>query len=64
MKEFADNNRKATQMAEFVYPFPKRHILDSSKLKESADSNFIIDENGRKFTRRVENNVGKGEIAH
>ena len=35
----------------------------SSKLKEFADDNFNWDENSRKFFKRVENNVGKGEIA-
>ena len=30
---------------------------------EFADDNFKFDENGRKFLRRVENTVGKGEIA-
>ena len=44
-------------------PFPKRHILDSSKLKEFADYNFKFDENGRKLSKRIENTVGKGEIA-
>ena len=43
--------------------FPKQQILDSSKLKEFADDNFRFDENGRKFSKRVENTVGKGEIA-
>ena len=28
-----------------------------------ADDNFEFDENGRKFSKRVENTVGKGEIA-
>ena len=28
-----------------------------------VDNNSKIDENGRKFTKRVENTVGKGEIA-
>ena len=28
-------------------PFPRRQILDSSKLKEFADKNFKFDENGR-----------------
>ena len=28
-----------------------------------ADDNFKIDENGRKLSKRVENTVGKGEIA-
>ena len=45
------------------YPFPKQQILDSSKLKEFADDNFRLDENGRKFFKQVGNNVGKGEIA-
>ena len=43
--------------------FPKQQILDSSKLKGFADYNFRFDENGRKFSKRVENAVGKGEIA-
>ena len=37
--------------------------LDSSKLKEFADDNFKFDENGSKLLKRVENTVGKGEIA-
>ena len=35
---------------------------NSPKLKEFADDNFKFDENGRKFSKRVENTVGKGEI--
>ena len=46
-----------------VTPFPKRQILDSSKLKVFADDNFKLDENGRKFAKWVENTVRKGEIA-
>ena len=34
-----------------------------SKLKEFADDNFKFYENGKKFFKLVENNVGKGEIA-
>ena len=45
------------------YPFPKQQILDSSKQKEFAHDNHIFDENGRKFSYRVENTVEKGEIA-
>ena len=37
--------------------------LDFSKLKEFADDNFKSDKNGRKLSKRVENIVGKGEIA-
>ena len=32
-------------------------------MKEFADNNFKLYENGRKFSKRVENTVGKGEIA-
>ena len=39
-------------------------MLDSPKLKEFADDNFKFDENGRKFSKQVENTVGKGEIRH
>ena len=47
-----------------LYPFPKRQILDTSKLEEFEDDNFILDKNGRKFSKGIENTVGKGEIAH
>ena len=36
-------------------PFPKQQISDSSKLKEFADDNFKVDENGRKLSKQVEN---------
>ena len=32
-------------------------------LKDLTDDNFEFNENDRKFSKRVENNVGKGEIA-
>ena len=32
-------------------------------MKVIADDNFRFDENGRKFSKWVENTVGKGEIA-
>ena len=44
-------------------PFPKRKLLDSSKLKEFADNNFELDENNRKVSKQADNTVGKGEIA-
>ena len=44
--------------------FPKRQIVDNSKMTEFADNNFKFDENGRKFFKRVENTVRTGEIAH
>ena len=44
-------------------PFPKRQILDSSKLKEFAGDNFEFFENGGMFSKWLENTVGKGDIA-
>ena len=46
-----------------INPFPNKQILDSSKLKEFADNNLKFGENGRKFSKKLENTVGKGEIA-
>ena len=46
-----------------IEPFPNQQILNSSKLKEFADDNFKFDENGRKFSKQIENTAGKGEIA-
>ena len=56
---------KSTQkiMSDTALPITRRQILDSSKLKEFADNTFKFDENGRKVAKRVENTVGKGEIA-
>ena len=53
---------------EFYFPllhiiaslFRKLQIRNTSKLKEFGDENFNFDENGRKFPKIVENNVGKG----
>ena len=44
-------------------PFPKRQILDFSKLRKLTDNNSKFDENSAKFSYRTENTVGKGEIA-
>ena len=46
-----------------IQPFPKLPVLHSSKLKDFPDDNFKFDEYSRKFSKRVENHVGKGEIA-
>ena len=43
---------------------PDDIILDRSNLKQSADVNVKFDENSMKFSKSVENTVGKGEIAH
>ena len=42
-----------------VDTFPKRQILDSSKLKEFADNKFEFDENGKKIFKWVENTLRK-----
>ena len=41
----------------------KGQISDSFKLKELADNKFKFNENSINFSKRVENTVGKGEIA-
>ena len=46
-----------------INPFTDDKILERSKLKQSADDNIKFDENSRKFSERVENTVGKGEMA-
>ena len=62
-KWFADHTSFLSETVIFVfYPITRQQILDSSKLKKFADDNFKFDENGRKLSKRVENNVGKGEI--
>ena len=43
-----------------VAPF---NPLPKDRLKEFADNNLKLDENGRKLSIQVENTVGKGEIA-
>ena len=44
-------------------PFSKRQILDLPNSKEFEDYDFKVGENGRKFSKWIENTVGKGEIA-
>ena len=38
-------------------PFRIQQILDSSKLKEFADDNFIFDENGKEFSKKEKENI-------
>ena len=44
-------------------PLPDNKILDRYNLKQSADDNFKFHENSRKFSKHVENTVGKGAIS-
>ena len=46
-----------------INPLPDDKNLVRSKLKQFADDNSKFDENSRKFSKQVENTVGKGEIA-
>ena len=41
-------------------PLPDNKILDWSKLKQIEDDIFKFDENSRKFSKWLENTVGKG----
>ena len=50
-------------IADGINPLPNNKTLDLSKLKEFAEENFEFDKNGRKFSKRAENIVEKGEIA-
>ena len=43
-------------------PFLTGKILEASELKEFADGNSKLDENGREFSKWGENAVRKGEI--
>ena len=43
-------------------PFPKQPILNSSKLEDFADDNFKFDENGWKFSERIENTGEKKKL--
>ena len=45
---------------DFINTFPNDKF--SSKLKGFADDLFNFDENGRKFSKRVEITVGKGKL--
>ena len=40
----------------------KFSLLDSSKPTVFTDDNFQVDKNWRKFFKKVENTVGKGEF--
>ena len=57
------NKLKECDNNDILNPLPDDKILDRSNLNQSAGNNFKFDENSRKFSKRVENTVGKGEIA-
>ena len=47
-----------------VNPFPNDKFKLLPNRKNLQTTYFRFDENGRKFLKQVENNVGKREIAH
>ena len=49
-----------TTVLPFYHIIP--HFIDPKKA--ASENNFTFDENGSKFSKRVENGVRKGEIAH
>ena len=55
------------ELNSFIYTnfnlFPNDNISEWSKMKEFADDNLKFDLSGKKFSKWVENTVGKGEIA-
>ena len=58
LKAFADNK------LDVVNPLPNDNFFFySSHLKELADDNLKFHGNGRKVFEKIENTVGKGEIA-
>ena len=58
------STRTSQHFYRVVTPIPKQQTSGSSKIKEFADDNYKIDVKDRNLSRRVENTVGKGEIAH
>ena len=66
MVKFAVSNtiQSVTLISPIINPLPDNKSLDASNLKEFADNNFKFDGNGGKFSEKIENTVGKGEIAH
>ena len=60
---FITHKQVLTTLSKMAFnPLSDDKILDRCKLKQSAD-NLEFDENSRKFSKRVENTVGNGEIA-
>ena len=55
--------RRNCHIYKLIKPFPKLQMVDSSKQKPLADDSCKFDKNGGKFSIKVENIVGKGEIA-
>ena len=46
-----------------LWPMSALYQMTNFRLKQVADDNFEFNESGKKFSKRVENTVGKSEIA-
>ena len=57
------NSKNILAKEKLFNPLSNDKILDWSKLKQSADNSFEFHVNSRKFSKLVENTVGKGDIA-
>ena len=55
---FVTSHANSLKLSDSSSPFPKRQILDSSKLKEFADGNFELDEK-KKALQRGRKHCGK-----
>ena len=60
---FSFSNNVFYPIVDIFSSITRRQISDWSKMKQSAEDNLKFVENIRKFSKRVENTVGKGEIA-
>ena len=60
---FSSDRQFTRKKTSIVITLSQTTNLDPSKLKEFADENFKFDKNGRKYSKWVENTVGKREIA-
>ena len=67
MKTSESMNKKPTSSLDpgsnYSFTHFQNNTFQTSKFKVFADGNFKFDKNGRKFSKRIENTVGKGEIA-
>ena len=63
-------NRKIKKICIHKFNLPNFDVVialyrtTNFRLFQTETDNFNFDENGRKFSKMVENTVGKGEIAH
>ena len=62
-RAYASVKRYPKQNRTLLYLSPTTNFRLFQIQKKFAEYNFKVDENGRKIFKRIENTVGKGEIA-